>query len=107
MCWKGSGYALSGVKEVAVNGKIIYAGKLSKQTDELFTAWWYSNGKVQTINQFDWRTRMLKGEDKFCLVNMTAKDEKTLLSSIASVFEDNSLSIRYPSQPAPATQPVD
>lgn len=91
MCWKGSGYVFSGVKEIAVDGSKVYTGKLVKGNDELFTAWWYSNGKVQTISQLEWRTRMLKREDRFCLVNLTAKDEATLMRIVVAVLSENRL----------------
>jgi exosortase N len=85
MCWKGSGYVFNGIKEIVVNGSEIYCGKLVRDKEELYTAWWYTNGEVQTIAQLNWRMRMLKGEN-FCLVNITARDQSTLLAGINDIF---------------------
>jgi hypothetical protein len=49
---------------------------------------------VETISQLDWRMRMLKGEPKFCLVNVTAEDEITLMNSIKAMFLTNELAIK-------------
>jgi len=94
MCWKGSGYEFSGVTTVAVAGVTVYKGILVKDGNTLYTAWWYSNGQIKTISQFDWRMRMLKGEAKFCLVNVTARDEQTLMESISSMFTTSPIIIR-------------
>lgn len=94
MCWKGSGYEFSGVATTTVAGIAIYKGTLVKDGKSLHTAWWYSNGQVDTISQLDWRMRMLKGEPNFCLVNVTADDEQTLMTSIKSMFTTNPLSIQ-------------
>jgi exosortase N len=93
MCWKGSGYEFSGVATTTVEGITIYKGTLIKDDKSLHTAWWYSNGVVKTISQLEWRMRMLKGEPNFCLVNVTAEDEQTLMTSIKSMFKTNSLII--------------
>jgi exosortase N len=94
MCWKGSGYDFSGVSTVAVKGNTIYKGTLIKDGKTLHTAWWYSNGQIKTISQLDWRLRMLKGEAKFCLVNVTATDEQTLMKSLNSIFTTNPIIIK-------------
>lgn len=94
MCWKGSGYEFSGVATTTVARITIYKGTLVKDGKSLHTAWWYSNGQIQTISQLDWRMRMLKGEPKFCLVNVTAEDEQTLMKSIKSMFTTNPLTIQ-------------
>jgi exosortase N len=94
MCWKGSGYEFSGIATTSVEGITIYKGTLVKGGKSLHTAWWYSNGQVQTISQLDWRMRMLQGEANFCLVNVTAQDEQTLMTSITSMFTTKALSIK-------------
>jgi exosortase N len=93
MCWKGSGYEFSGIATTRVEGITIYKGTLVKKGKSLHTAWWYSNGQVETISQLDWRVRMLKGEPNFCLVNVTAEDEQTLLNSIKSMLTTNEFAI--------------
>ncbi|MBT1685200.1 exosortase N [Dawidia soli] len=94
-CWRGSGYTFSFIQEHVVAGRTIYRGQLVKGNDILHTAWWYSNGEVVTISQLDWRMRMFRGEDKFCLINITAPDEAALLRQVENTFQNNSLLVHY------------
>jgi exosortase N len=94
MCWRGSGYEFSGVTTLAVAGVTVYKGILVKDGEILYTAWWYSNGHVKTISQFNWRMAMLKGDPKFCLVNVTARDEQTLMKSLTSMFTTTPIIIK-------------
>jgi exosortase N len=82
ICWRGGGYSFKGIRKSIVNGQEVYIGKLARPGEVLFTAWWYSNGKTVTINQMDWRFRMMKGEEPFSLVNVTVSDEASLNRSI-------------------------
>jgi exosortase N len=91
LCWKGSGYNFEGVSKTKVSGHEIYIGQLTKPGQTLFTAWWYSNGKVQTVNQFDWRLRMLKGEERFCLINITATNSAALKENLECIFNQQFL----------------
>jgi exosortase N len=93
MCWKGSGYEFKGIGTTTIEAITIYKGTLVKEGELLHTAWWYSNGKVETISQLDWRMRMLRGEPDFCLVNVTAADEQTLIDSIKSIISNHELTI--------------
>jgi exosortase N len=93
MCWKGSGYEFSGVTTASVEGITVYKGTLTRADKSLHTAWWYSNGQVETISQIDWRLRMLKGEPDFCLVNVTAQDEDKLMTSVRSMLTTERLTI--------------
>ena len=95
MCWKGSGYEFSGIATTTVAGITIYKGTLVNGGKTLHTAWWYSNGRVETISQVDWRMRMLKGEPKFCLVNVTAEDERTLMDAIDSMLRTSPLIAKH------------
>ncbi|HZI25565.1 MAG TPA: exosortase N [Chryseolinea sp.] len=87
LCWKGSGFEFRGVKKVMVAGKEIYSGRLEKPGETLFTAWWYDNGETVTIDQWNWRVRMLKHERKFSLINVTVNDETTLSKNVKLIFE--------------------
>lgn len=91
MCWRGSGFQFEGIQKRIVYGSEIYVGKLVKPGDSLFIAWWYSNGKVQTIDQTDWRMRMFKGEDRFCLVSVTTKSEADLYTSLEQIIQQKQL----------------
>jgi exosortase N len=86
MCWKGSGYRFESIKRIDLDNKEIYVAQLVNGNRTLFTAWWYANGAVQTINQFDWRYRMLKGENKFSLINVTAGDKQTLYNNLKAIL---------------------
>ena len=94
LCWKGSGYQFQQIRKIMIEGKEIYAGKLTKKDGEmLYTSWWYSNGTVTTIDQLDWRLRMLKGEEQFCLINITAKDEASLREYVKEVLSKKLLNV--------------
>lgn len=95
ICWKGSGYAFKSFGKSKVSNKEIYYGKLVKKNETLFTAWWYDNGTVQTISQFDWRIRMMQGQDKFCLINVTSNDQFKLEQMIQSIFEKRMLQVNH------------
>jgi exosortase N len=87
-CWKGSGYQFKHVRKSRVAGHEVYSGEMVKPGGRLWTAWWYSNGRVVTIDQFDWRLRMMKGENGFYLLNITAEDEETMLKYAAAVLAE-------------------
>lgn len=93
LCWKGSGFIFKGIRKKWIYGREIYFGHLVKANERLYTAWWYSNGQIQTISQLDWRLRMLRGEPKFCLVNITASEETKLIENINNIFEGDLLKI--------------
>ncbi len=94
LCWKGSGYQFQRVKKTKVAGNEVYIGQLVKGQDKMFTAWWYSNGKIVTIDQWNWRIRMFKGEEKFSVINVTAKDPQTLMNNIEMIFERHWLTVK-------------
>nr|WP_295932284.1 exosortase N [uncultured Dyadobacter sp.] len=71
-CWTGSGYHLSRISEKHIGGTIVYVGSLKKGSDELQTAWWFSDGRHTTISQLDWRWKSLSEKSHFSLVNVTA-----------------------------------
>ncbi len=93
MCWKGSGYEFAGVTTTVVADVVIYKGTLVKDGQILHTAWWYSDGNINTISQVEWRMRMLAGQKRFFLINVTSADEQTLMESINRMFTTNALAI--------------
>ena len=80
ICWKGSGYSLSHVKETILNGQLVYTAQLQNGEDILYTAWWYSNGQTSTNSQFHWRRDMLFGSLPYSLLNVTTANENLLES---------------------------
>ncbi|WP_138990046.1 exosortase N [Larkinella sp. C7] len=82
VCWKGSGYAFGAVAEKVIDGHRIYVGSLQRGRERLYTAWWFTNGVQQTIGQFDFRWRMLRGEPPFALVNVTVARRADLVKTV-------------------------
>ncbi|MBJ6119031.1 exosortase N [Pontibacter sp. BT310] len=86
ICWEGSGYKFRHVQQRQIGNYNVYVGELQKGKDTLYTAWWMDNGLHQTIDQWDWRTRMLKGEAKFRLVNVTVAQKQELPEAIVTII---------------------
>ncbi len=85
ICWQGSGYNFASIKTEVVNGREIYSGVLTKGRDKIYSAWWFDNGRMQTINQFKWRWEAAKGGKVFYLVNVNATSEAGLKEVIDSL----------------------
>lgn len=95
ICWEGSGYKFRHIQQRQLSGYTIYVGELQKGADTLYTAWWMDNGKYRTINQWDWRWRMLKGDGKFNLVNVTVARKEELSQAINTfTLQTNELAMR-------------
>lgn len=82
ICWKGQGYTLGRVHEVVLAGQPVYAGELTKGRQTLHTAWWFTNGQHRSIGQVDVRTRMLRGEPGFALINVTVAEASALPAAV-------------------------
>lgn len=91
ICWQGSGYNFKNVKEENINGIATYAGELQQGDQKLYTAWWFDNGRHQTIGQLDWRWRMLSREPKFAIVNISATSKEELNTLITTVLKNKIL----------------
>lgn len=91
ICWVGSGFHFEGVRKAMIGGNQIYVGQLAKPGESLATAWWYQNTSTQTIDQLDWRLRMLRGEGRFFLVNVSAKNEPELLENVRTLLNTKTL----------------
>jgi exosortase N len=92
-CWKGSGYQIEKLNKTEVDGMEVYTGVLKKGDERLYTAWWYFNGSIHTIDQFTWRSVMLKGGNEFSLVNVTTSEESKLQSVIEEILSKNLLTL--------------
>lgn len=73
-CWKGSGYKLSNIEQKKFGDHNIYTAILSKEDDQLFTAWWLDNGSEKIIGEWEWRQKIMQGEKGFRMVNITSHD---------------------------------
>ncbi|XWW46520.1 exosortase N [Fibrella sp. USSR17] len=82
VCWTGQGYTLRQVREVIIAGQRVYVGELRKNHQTLQTAWWFTNGRHQSISQMDVRSRILRGEPGFALVNVTVPNATTLPTAV-------------------------
>jgi exosortase N len=89
VCWEGSGYTFRFIKKERCGSTEIYTGILEKGKDKIYSAWWFDNGKIRTIDQFNWRWRAARGEGNFYLVNANAKDAVTLKRITASLLSGN------------------
>ncbi|TXK52640.1 exosortase N [Pontibacter qinzhouensis] len=79
ICWEGSGYLFRKVRQVQVGTRTLFVGELHQAEEKLYTAWWMDNGRHQTVDQWDWRWRMVRGEAAFAMVNITVAQEQQLL----------------------------
>jgi exosortase N len=87
VCWKGSGYTFKSIKKEKYASTEVYTGVLEKGNDTIYSAWWFTNGKLNTVNQFKWRWKAAKGEGDFYLVNINvqnASDLKRLTTALLS-----------------------
>jgi exosortase N len=82
ICWRGSGYQFRNIRKENIGGLEVYGGKLEKNKETLFTAWWYQHNNDCTLNQFSWRWKMLKGDGNYALVNVTARTREELVKEI-------------------------
>jgi len=87
ICWKGSGYSFEKIQQETIAGYEVYTAVLTKNTDRLYTAWWYDNGRKQTISQWNWRWDMMRGAPAYSLVNVTTSRRESLEFEIRKVFD--------------------
>jgi exosortase N len=94
ICWSGSGYRMTQVREVALSGMTVYTGILQRGTDRLYTAWWYSNGLSATHRQLKWRRDMLVGAPAYVLLNVTTASRASLETEIDKIDKASSVILR-------------
>lgn len=92
-CWRGSGYELKDICEVTVSKTQMYKARMIKGHEQLYTVWWFSNGRQHTNSQLDFRWQMLCYEDHFHLVNVTVSQEKDLEQVIQKMLDTEVSSI--------------
>ncbi|RKR82428.1 exosortase N [Mucilaginibacter gracilis] len=86
ICWRGSGYRLENVKAEQISGHNIYTATLQKGPYKIFAAWWFDNGKTQTINQLTWRCKAAHGDGSFYLINVNAATAQSLNNKVTALF---------------------
>ncbi|WP_298708235.1 exosortase N [Chitinophaga sp.] len=82
ICWQGSGFVFRKVKEEQIAGIPLFTGVLEKGKEQLYTAWWYDCGTLQTVSQLEWRWNALAKRSRFALVNVTAGSREALIAEI-------------------------
>jgi len=85
ICWQGSGYVFSTIKKEVIAGRQVYLGVLTKAKDKIYAAWWFDNGNMKSINEFEWRWAAAKGAKLFYLVNVNAATETALLKAVKNL----------------------
>jgi exosortase N len=93
VCWQGSGYEFKAISEIQVQGKRMYKAKMTQGTHCLYTAWWFSDGHLQTNSQLDFRWQMMWEKKHFHLVNVTVSREEDLECSIKQMLNTSVSSI--------------
>jgi len=78
VCWTGSGYKFTEIKESTIHDRTIYTGLLKNKDDVLYTAWWFDSGKNKTINPFEWRLDGFKNGAQYRLINVTCSSQNEL-----------------------------
>ena len=86
ICWVGSGYAFKSIRKETISGQGLYTATLVKNTDRIYTAWWFDNGKLKTVNQFAWRWDAAKNDGQFYLVNVNASSPQKLKQKIEELM---------------------
>ena len=90
ICWTGSGFNLERIQEEKIGDRALFTALLKKEKEELYTAWWYSNGTTHTISQAHLRWELLSGGQQFTLINVTAASRQSLEMELQSIFQNES-----------------
>lgn len=87
ICWRGSGYELRQIQEQIIERTKVYTATLQRQEEILYTSWWYDNGNNRTINQLEWRWNVLKGAEKYSVVNVTSAAKQVLEKETCEILQ--------------------
>lgn len=82
ICWRGSGYSFTNVRNTNRAQADMYMARLVKGESTLYTAWWYEHKNHRTNNQIIWRMKNLKHGWDYRLVNITAASQVDLEKGI-------------------------
>lgn len=87
VCWTGSGYEFTRIRKQTWQGKEIYTGVLQKDSDKLYTAWWFDKGQTKTISHAQWRWKAFRESTQFNLINVTAATEAELQENTKTLLQ--------------------
>lgn len=78
ICWRGTGYSINKERLIDYKGFDICTAELMRAGELIHTAWYFTNHKNVTTNQFEWRFDWLKSSEKYYLVNVSAPSQELL-----------------------------
>jgi exosortase N len=87
MCWGGSGYTFRATRKEKIGGVEVYTAELLKGKEKLYTAWWYSNGRMVTTDQWTWRLAQFRTRKDFAVVNVTTGEKEQLKEEVKALME--------------------
>ena len=88
-CWEGSGYSFESVQTKEYNGIKIHSGTLRKGDEKLYAAWWFDDGTLKTIEQWQWRWSSFSQGSQFSLVNVNCENSFMLNQYIDKLLTQN------------------
>ncbi len=87
VCWQGSGYEFKEISKLKVSGSDVYTATLVKGKDRIYSAWWFQNNQLKTINQFKWRWQSAINGHISYLVNANTTDQKSLKYIVSQIHK--------------------
>ncbi len=93
ICWRGSGFNFTSVRNAKRGEANIYLANLEKKDTTLYTAWWYESGTHRTNNQLVWRMKNLRKGYDYRLVNITASSQKDLEHAIEKWMKEGDVAV--------------
>ncbi len=87
ICWQGSGYTFTAVRETTVGGIAVFQGELEKDHQKLYTAWWYDDGIHQTTGPFSWRWDLIRGAPDYSVINITTATPEDLEAEVTRTLK--------------------
>jgi exosortase N len=86
-CWTGCGYLMKEFEERKIKTHTIYFGKMYKGKNEIYTAWYYTDGNKITNSQWQWRWNALNEKKNYYLINISANSENELNKVLDGMVE--------------------
>lgn len=86
-CWKGSGYEMRAIQKKSEDGHEYYWSKLIKDQDEIYSAWWWTDGNEVITEDLKWRINSIISKNAYFLINVNTDDPKKLLGQIKELKE--------------------
>lgn len=89
ICWSGSGYEFQKVEKITIGKNEVNAAMLKKNSDILYTAWWFESAESKTGDQWDWRWKAINYGENFYLINVTCSTKEKLNHQLKTLLERN------------------